>query len=184
MSADFIPSDQESRSRIENELESTFFVEAGAGTGKTRELVQRIVNLIKEGRAEIDRIAAITFSEAAAAELKDRVRFELEKHSLSPDLNGVQKARCRAAVAGMDNAAIQTLHAFASSILREKPFEAGLPPNFQVLADIEESIDFAENWQSWIDASMENAEVSGSLFTAMALGLKLDDLKEDRKSVV
>ena len=178
MSADFIPSDQESRSRIENELESTFFVEAGAGTGKTRELVQRIVNLIKEGRAEIDRIAAITFSEAAAAELKDRVRFELEKHSLSPDLNGVQKARCRAAVAGMDNAAIQTLHAFASSILREKPFEAGLPPNFEILADIEESIDFEENWQSWIDAAMENAEVSRHIFTAMALGLKLDDLKE------
>jgi ATP-dependent helicase/nuclease subunit A len=178
VSADFIPSDQESRSRIENELGSTFFVEAGAGTGKTRELVQRIVNLIKEGRAEIGSIAAITFSEAAAAELKDRVRFELEKHSISPDLDDVQQAMCRAAVAGMDSAAIQTLHAFASSILREKPFEAGLPPNFQVLADIEESIDFEENWQSWIDASMENAEVSGSLFTAMALGLKLDGLKE------
>jgi ATP-dependent helicase/nuclease subunit A len=177
VSADFIPSDQASRSRIENELESTFFVEAGAGTGKTRELVQRIVNLVKEGRAEIGRIAAITFSEAAAAELKDRVRFELEKHSLSPGLDDVQRARCRAAVAGMDNAAIQTLHAFASSILREKPFEAGLPPNFQVLADIEEGIDFEENWQSWIDAAMENAEVSGSLFTAMALGLKLDGLK-------
>jgi ATP-dependent helicase/nuclease subunit A len=178
VSADFIPSDHESRSRIENELDSTFFVEAGAGTGKTRELVQRIVNLIKEGRAEIGRIAAITFTEAAAAELKDRVRFELEKHSLSPDLDEVQRARCRAAVAGMDNAAIQTLHAFASSILREKPFEAGLPPNFQVLADIEESIDFDQNWQSWIDAAMENEAISRSLFTAMALGLKLDGLKE------
>ncbi len=177
MSADFIPSDQASRSRIETELESTFFVEAGAGTGKTRELVQRIVNLIREGRAEIGRIAAITFTEAAAAELKDRVRFELEKHSVGPGLEEVQRARCRTAAAGMDNAGIQTLHAFASSILREKPFEAGLPPNFQVLADIEESIDFEENWQSWIDASMENAEVSGSLFTAMALGLKLDSLK-------
>jgi len=177
VSDSFIPSDQEYRLRIENELDSTFFVEAGAGTGKTHELVQRIVNLVKEGRAEIDRIAAITFSEAAAAELKDRVRFELEKHCSHPGLDEMQRTRCRTAVAGLDNASIQTLHSFASSILREKPFEAGLPPNFEVLADIEESINFEEDWQSWIDAAMEDDDISRHVFTAMTLGLKLDSLK-------
>lgn len=177
MSLEFVPSDQEYRLHIETELNATFFVEAGAGTGKTRELVCRITNLIACGVAEIGRIAAITFTEAAAAELRDRVRAELEKHATDQTLDEEKRTRCHAALARFDDASIQTLHSFAASLLRERPFEAGLPPNFEVVAEMEASIEFEHNWQDWVDGAMERDEVTSHLLTTMTLGLRLNDLK-------
>ena len=78
MSTGINPTDKEQRERIASALDDTLFVEAGAGTGKTKALVSRIVSLITSGKATMDGIAAITFTEAAAAELRDRVRRELE----------------------------------------------------------------------------------------------------------
>ena len=177
MNGEFVPSDQAYRLRMETELDATFFVEAGAGTGKTRELVCRITNLIAGGAAEIDRIAAITFTEAAAAELKDRVRTELEKLAADRALDEEERTRCHAALAHFDDASIQTLHSFAASLLRERPFEAGLPPNFEVVAEMEAGIELEQNWQAWLDGAMEREEVATQLLTAMTLGLRLDDVK-------
>jgi len=181
MSQEFVPSDQKHRLRIETELDATFFVEAGAGTGKTRELVQRITNLIVFGVTQIDRIAAITFTEAAAAELKDRVRAELERCAAERTLDDEKRTRCRAALIRFDDASIQTLHSFAASLLRERPFEAGLPPNFEVVAEMEAGIEFERNWQEWVDGAMERKETASHLLTAMTLGLKMNDLKTAAK---
>jgi len=178
-----VPSDQKYRLLIENDLDSTFFVEAGAGTGKTTELVSRITNLIVRGRAEIDRIAAITFTEAAAADLRDKVRFELERCAHDQHICEEEHKRCRAAASGLDNASIQTLHSFAASLLRERPIEAGLPPNFRVVSAIEEDIDFEEGWQTWLDTAMEKQETAAHLFTAMIMGLSRDGLKEVAKTL-
>jgi len=71
--------DQHARDQIRNDLDSTVFVEAAAGTGKTTELVQRIIAILAEGRAKVDQIIAVTFTEKAAGEVKLRVRSELEK---------------------------------------------------------------------------------------------------------
>ena len=71
--------DADARRRITTDLDHTFFVEAGAGTGKTTALVSRAVNLIAGGRVTMEHLAAITFTEAAAAELRDRVREGLER---------------------------------------------------------------------------------------------------------
>ena len=71
--------DQAARDRITTALDRTLFVEAGAGSGKTTALVDRIVALITTGTAEMRGIAAITFTEKAAAELRDRVRQRLEE---------------------------------------------------------------------------------------------------------
>jgi ATP-dependent helicase/nuclease subunit A len=181
MSQEFVPSDQEHRTRIETELGATFFVEAGAGTGKTWELVQRISNLIVRGLAQIDRIAAITFTEAAAAELKDRVRTELERRCAEGTPDDEKATRCRAALARFDDASIQTLHSFAASLLRERPFEAGLPPNFEVVAEMEAGIEFERNWEEWVDRAMEKEETASHLLTAMTLGLKTNDLRTAAK---
>ena len=113
--------DEAARHEVRTNLGDTLFVEAGAGTGKTTVLVDRIVNLVKAG-AEMRRIAAITFTEAAATELRDRIRAELNRAELIE------------AVAEVDEAAISTLHAFAQRILAEHPLEAGLPPSVEVLA--------------------------------------------------
>jgi len=183
MTDKFIPSDQKNRLRIENDLDSTLFVEAGAGTGKTKELVWRIARLVSSGKAKIEHIAAITFTEAAAAELRDRVRAELEERACNDELHDEERKRCRAAAFGMDSASIQTLHSFAGALLREKPIEAGLPPNFKVVADIEGNIDFEEQWQQWLDEAMEHEETATHLFTAMTMGLRLDALKDLAKSL-
>ena len=72
MTTQFVPLDQNQRDRITSGLDETLFVEAGAGTGKTEALVSRIVALITTGRATINGVAAITFTELAAAELRER----------------------------------------------------------------------------------------------------------------
>src|ERR671918_1827228 len=70
--------DAGARERIETDLDVSMCVEAGAGTGKTTMLVKRIVALLRSGRATIDQLAVITFTEKAAAELSAGIRFELE----------------------------------------------------------------------------------------------------------
>jgi len=57
-----LPADQDVRDRVTTDFETTFLLEAGAGTGKTTVLVRRILALLRAGRAPIDRIVAITFT--------------------------------------------------------------------------------------------------------------------------
>ena len=73
------PADQAVRDRVATDFETTLLLEAGAGTGKTTVLVARILALVRSGRAPLDRIVAITFTEKAAGELKLRLRDEFEK---------------------------------------------------------------------------------------------------------
>lgn len=70
--------DGKARDTIRTGLDKTLVVEAAAGTGKTSELVQRIIAVIAAGKTTIDRIAGVTFTEKAAGELKLRLRSELE----------------------------------------------------------------------------------------------------------
>src|SRR5215813_6266760 len=74
-----ITRDEESRELIRWSLDESLLVEAAAGTGKTSELVQRIVAVLREGRATVDRIVAVTFTRKAAGELRLRLRVELDK---------------------------------------------------------------------------------------------------------
>src|SRR5918993_1497247 len=103
MAAATIPPDQGARARIETDLDATLFVEAGAGSGKTTALVGRVVALITSGVVELRQIAAITFTEKAGAELRDRVRRSLQERAGGGD--GVEAERCRAALAQLDGAA-------------------------------------------------------------------------------
>ncbi|MGH9098203.1 MAG: UvrD-helicase domain-containing protein, partial [Acidimicrobiales bacterium] len=64
------PCDQAARVKIRSQFDASQFVEAGAGTGKTTALVSRILELVTSGEATIDQVAAITFTDAAAAELR------------------------------------------------------------------------------------------------------------------
>ena len=68
-----VPADQQHRDRIANALDENLFVEAGAGTGKTRALVARVANLVAAGQARVDGIAAITFTEGFVEPIIERV---------------------------------------------------------------------------------------------------------------
>src|SRR5262245_60683906 len=79
--------DADARRDISDALDQTLVVEAAAGTGKTTELVTRIVRVLASGRATMDQIVAVTFTEKAAGELKLRVREALE-HARAQTLEG------------------------------------------------------------------------------------------------
>ena len=170
-------SDFADRERIERALDETLFVEAGAGTGKTRQLVERIVNLVALGRITASRIAAITFTEKAAAELYDRILQRLEAESDKPDDPDRQK-RCYDALDDLDGAAIETIHAFAARILALYPLEAGLPPGFGIIDDTESGIEFAERWRDQIDGMLERPELAIPLRSAFDAGITVEHLAE------
>jgi ATP-dependent helicase/nuclease subunit A len=66
--------DAGARDLITNALDDTLVVEAAAGTGKTTELVKRILRILSTGRTTVDRIVAVTFTEKAAGDLMVRLR--------------------------------------------------------------------------------------------------------------
>ena len=70
--------DAAERNLIETSLDTTMLVEAAAGTGKTTCLMKRMVALLAEGRCSIDRMAAVTFTRKATAELRARFQVALE----------------------------------------------------------------------------------------------------------
>ena len=148
-----LPPDEAARERIRTDLSATLFVEAGAGAGKTSSLVARIVNLVRSG-VPITGIAAITFTEKAAAELRSRTRQLLEAHP-GPDTD--------AALTRLDHAPIGTLHSFARRILFDFPIEAGLPPGFTVLDELESGLAFEEQWNDLLDELLDNPEPAAGL---------------------
>lgn len=169
--------DQAARDRVERSLDETLFVEAGAGTGKTEALVRRIVNLIADGEARASEIAAITFTEKAAAELFDRVLERIDRRRQT-ETDPLLQRRFAAAAEQLDHAAIETLHAFAARILRMYPIEAGLPPGFTILDETEASLAFAERWQDALDALLEDQDLSKPLLAAFDAGVELNDLRQ------
>src|SRR5258705_13920664 len=98
--ADTLPVDHDVRERIRTDLSRNLFVEAGAGTGKTRVLVDRVVRLVATGTvSHISQLAAITFTEPASAERRYPVRAPLERASsrdTTPDDEQIGRAVARA----------------------------------------------------------------------------------------
>src|SRR3990172_7435743 len=172
--------DQAARDRIARDLDATLFVEAGAGTGKTTELVGRIVALIRSG-VPVERIAAITFTEKAAAELSERVRKELERAAADKDryasFTTDERARCEQALPDLDRAAIQTLHSFAQRILSLYPLEAGLPPQLQIVDEVEGDIAFRDRWKRFVDELLDDPGMQRPLLRAFTMGLRLKDIE-------
>ena len=173
----FQPQDNAQRERIATSLDETLFVEAGAGTGKTTSLVRRILELVGSGTTTLDRVAAITFTEAAAAELRDRIRTVLEQTAENPDLDDEIRDRSRQGVEHLDSAAIQTLHSFAAALLHERPLEAGLPPAFDTMDSIESELAFDEAWTRWIDGALDDPDMQPHFLMTLSLGLKIDGLR-------
>lgn len=174
-----IPSDQTARERIRTDLDRTLFVEAGAGTGKTTALVGRVAELVIRGRVTVPReLAAITFTEAAAAELRDRVREQLEQEAERIDLDDDERARVRGVLADVDEITITTLHGFASRLLAEFPLEAGLPPGFEVEDEIEASVRFDRRWLALVEDLHTDPRLREVLGRALVLGLPLRRLAE------
>lgn len=119
-------------------IEKHICVTAGAGSGKTTVLVERYLKILREGNVTPREIVAITFTEKAAAEMKDRIIKELPDQYGDEDSeqsNSIQRFRDE-----MNSAHISTIHSFCSSILREFPFQAGVPASFSIVQGIEQKL--------------------------------------------
>jgi ATP-dependent helicase/nuclease subunit A len=165
------PPDQAARDQIRHDLDRTLFVEAGAGSGKTSSLVGRVVALVASGSVELRAIAAITFTEKAAAELRDRIRQDLE--SLAADASRPAEAeRARVALGQLDGAAIGTLHSFAQRILSEHPVEAQLPPRVEVLDEVTSAVAFDRRWARILDQLLDDPDLERTLLLLSAAGVE------------
>ena len=163
--------DQAARDRITSDTATTLFVEAGAGSGKTHSLVGRICRLVLHDGIELDRIAAITFTEKAAAELRERIRVELAEHDTE---------RARGALEQIDTAAIGTLHAFAARIISEHPLEAGVPPRIAVVDAMGSQLSFERRWRRMRTRLFTDAAppiLVDAMGIIMAAGASLDQMR-------
>ncbi|CAM3825825.1 UvrD-helicase domain-containing protein [Smaragdicoccus niigatensis] len=165
--------DEAARRQITTATGSTLFVNAGAGSGKTSALVKRVYAMVMEGGVSLQNIAAVTFTEKAGAELRDRLRSEFEKARR----NGKMKVAADQALDELDSAAIGTLHSFAQRLLSEHPIDAGLPPLVEVLDEVGSSIAFERRWIDIQRELLDDDTMATPLLLAMAAGLQLKRLR-------
>jgi ATP-dependent helicase/nuclease subunit A len=147
--------DQSARDAVRRDLDKTLVVEAAAGTGKTSELVQRMIAVIAAGKTTIDRIAGVTFTEKAAGELKLRLRSELER-ARRAEKNSATRNRLEQALAHLEEARLSTIHSFCGDLLRERPVEARIDPQFEVLTEAQSLHLYREAFRSWFERKLED----------------------------
>lgn len=190
------------------ELEKNVIVEAGAGTGKTTLLIDRVLSLLLGGRggvpAKVEEIVALTFTDKAASEIRLRLAEALgdlsarieggeldEKRRARMDdlLQELRKrfkrtpeqvlALSQTALKELDRAEIGTIHSFCSSLLRLYPLEAGVAPDFQVDAD-EAAFDelFEGEWALWLDRELGEAPPRKALWKKALAGASVEVLHD------
>ncbi len=173
--------DASDRTRATTLLDRNVVVIAGAGTGKTALLVERILNLIGARGDPIESIAAITFTEKAAADLRRRLAIGLDElrrlAAAGTDAGGLDPATeaCRSyawlraegrqapetiaaraleALTRLDAASVSTIHSFCAEILRRHPREAGVDPDFAVDEGPGADLLFEEEWARFLEAEL------------------------------
>lgn len=155
-----LPVDEAARERARRDHATSLVIEAGAGTGKTTLLIDRIEALLRAGTVRLDQIAAVTFTENAATTMKLRLRERLEKARLDNTAAPADRERASAALETIERAQISTIHALCAAILGERPLECGVVPGFRTADDAESELLFAEAWDSWLtDALLSGHDV-------------------------
>ena len=128
-------------------------VMAGAGTGKTHTLVARCLNLICGENISLDEILIVTFTEAAAAEMKQRLRVALEKKSRVDSGSHLAEQ-----LALFDAAHIGTLHSFCFKLVREHFHELGLDPQLSILDEGQARLLADETLEEQFNSHYENKD--------------------------
>ena len=141
--------DNDSRNRIVSDIKTNFFVEAGAGSGKTTMLVNRMVAMVESG-IDISKISAITFTKAAAGEFYERFqkllidrsnpdyKFEDKGHAGQlPKPTEKTRERCAEALQNIDLCFMGTIDSFCNMILSEHPSEAGIMSDSSLVTEVD-----------------------------------------------
>ena len=183
-------------------------VEAGAGTGKTTLLIDRLCLCVLAQQIPVEKLVALTFTEKAAAEIKTRFIFKLqqlleliqaeETTGTDPQVyqtdkkyrtlrllrekfglaNGDLISRAQAALARLDRASIGTIHSFCAEILKMFPLEAGLSPLAQIDTGQKAVQLFEERWNRFLDRELGENAPRANHWKEVLGTLSLEDLKE------
>lgn len=167
--------DQRDRDQIYSALDRNLLVEAAAGTGKTTCMVGRMAALLSAGCCTINTLAAVTFTRKAAAQLRERFQTALAQaaaHARGPHHTQLEKARAR-----VEQCFIGTIHAFCGRLLRERPVEAGISPDFE---ELDENQDYQLRIRAWSEyaARLFAHDPDGRLAQLNQRGLQLSQLEK------
>jgi len=165
--------DARARERIEKDLDYNFVVEAAAGTGKTTSLVGRMLSLVRSG-VSLGNIAAVTFTRKAAARLSEALQVRLEQ-AAREERDKKTKNLLSQALETREQAFIGTIHSFCARMLRERPVEAGVDPDFKELDETDASIVRDRFWRKYAgELPQTNAQAWSRL---KQVGLDIDSLR-------
>jgi ATP-dependent nuclease subunit A len=117
--------------------EKNILVAAAAGSGKTAVLVERIKKLILEGECSIDRMLIVTFTNAAAAEMKEKIERAIEKEA---EENPGQVRLLKQQLERLPLANISTFHAFALEVIRRFFYLINVDPNFKICDNVQQEL--------------------------------------------
>ena len=171
-----------------HDLNRHISVTAGAGSGKTAVLVHRYLKILLDEGLPPNQVVAITFTEKAAAELKQRIVNEVNAR-LQAEPHNTRLEQIRT---GMLSAQISTIHAFCSQILREYPVEAGVDAGFSVLQEIHQRLILRETINSTLREIAERPDEDETreqlvnllrIFGKTRLGEYLEELINQREVV-
>lgn len=112
--------------------QGNILVSASAGSGKTHTMIERIKRLIIEEGVGVKEILAVTFTEASAADMKEKIRT-----ALSGGIEGVSKARLKELIDDLPTADVSTMHAFCGKLIRTYFFACGVSPDFKIIDSAE-----------------------------------------------
>ncbi|MEO5954773.1 MAG: UvrD-helicase domain-containing protein, partial [Nitrospiraceae bacterium] len=192
MSESLTLTDSQDRLLAETTWDRNVVVVAGAGTGKTTILVNRILNLLlrEPSPLAITEVVALTFTNKAATEMKQRLRAQLLRLTEQADdliatfrtryhLSAEQVAeRARTALEQMEKAQIGTLHSFAAHLLRLHPLESGVDPSFQEDDGSRFKELFHSSWDRWLDDELGSDGPQHARWRLVLAGASLDDLQQ------
>jgi ATP-dependent helicase/nuclease subunit A len=168
----FRPVDEEARGRARRDHGTSLVLEAGAGTGKTTLLVDRIEAIVRAGASRLEEIAAVTFTENAATTMKLRLRERLERARADAATPDAERARVAAALDVLERASVSTIHALCAQILQERPLECGVLPGFRMADEAQADAIFAEAWEEWLGDRLVGGD--DTLLDALDSGIPLE----------
>ena len=207
MSNDLLIPDRMARESAETTFDRNVVVVAGAGTGKTTLLVNRLVYLLMKEPAPvlITQVVALTFTNKAATEMKVRLRerlvvlARLEANPVRPGDGGAVSRedlrdryghsadaiamRAQAALNDLEKAQIGTLHSFAAHLLRLHPLESGVDPDFKEDDGLRFEEQFTAAWDCWLDQELSRAGQQHRLWRSVLSSTTLETVRTLARSL-
>jgi ATP-dependent helicase/nuclease subunit A len=162
------------REAIRTQLDVTLLVEAGAGSGKTTMLVDRMLALLAAGRASPENLAAVTFTRKAASHLRRRFQTALEASARS-ETDPARKKHIEEARGALDRLTLGTIDSFCALLLSERPLEAGIDPA-ALRVELQEAALFrARTFREYVGTL---ADVRNPVAALFQLGVTMKELED------